>query len=133
DLAWRCSEGRLDAKASSQSRVVRKQALTATCTSRWAGAITRTSEDTWGLAERNLLAEQRSLRARVGRLRQRLAGGAGGRQGRAGGGGAAARSTGGALGEAAPSPGPGDPAGGGGGPADRGYAVGVSWWAPAGP
>src|SRR4029450_11100284 len=69
DLAWRCSEGRLDAKASSQSRVVRKQALTATCTSRWAGAITRTSEDTWGLAERNLLAEQRSLRARVGGVR----------------------------------------------------------------
>jgi hypothetical protein len=83
DLAWRCSEGRLDAKASSQSRVVRKQALTATCTSRWAGAITRTSEDTWRLAERNLLAEQRSLRARVGRLRQRLAIAVGGRQGRA--------------------------------------------------
>jgi hypothetical protein len=83
DLAWRCSQGRLDAKASSQSRVVRKQALTATCTSRWAGAITRTSEDTWGSAERNLLAEQCSLRTRVGRLRRRLVIPVGGRQGRA--------------------------------------------------
>jgi hypothetical protein len=73
DLAWRCSQGRLDARLSTQSRTVRKQALTAACTSRWAGAITRTSEDAWRLAERNLLAERRSLQARVGRLRRRLA------------------------------------------------------------
>ncbi|MGH9261061.1 MAG: hypothetical protein ACRD08_14385, partial [Acidimicrobiales bacterium] len=65
DLAWRCAQGRLDARGKQQSRKVRKQALTAACTSRWAGAITRTSEDAWRLAERNLLAEQRSLRARV--------------------------------------------------------------------
>jgi IS605 OrfB family transposase len=82
DLAWRCSQGHLDAKGSAQSRTVRKQALTAACTSRWAGAITRTSEDAWRLAQRNLLAEQRSLRARVGRLRRRLAVPVGGRQGR---------------------------------------------------
>jgi IS605 OrfB family transposase len=82
DLAWRCSQGHLDAKGNKQSRTVRKQALTAACTSRWAGAITRTSEDAWRLAQRNLLAEQRSLRARVGRLRRRLAVPVGGRQGR---------------------------------------------------
>jgi IS605 OrfB family transposase len=82
DLAWRCSQGRLDGRGKQQSRTGRKQALTAACTSRWAGAITRTSEDAWRLAERNLLAEQRSLRARVGRLRRRLAVPVGGRQGR---------------------------------------------------
>jgi hypothetical protein len=82
DLAWRCSQGRLDGRGKQQSRTGRNQALTATCTSRWAGAITRTSEDAWRLAERNLLAERRSLRARVGRLRRRLAVPVGGRQGR---------------------------------------------------
>jgi hypothetical protein len=82
DLAWRCLQGRLDAEGNTQSRTVRKQALTAACTSRWAGAITRTSEDAWRLAQRNLLAEQRSLRARVGRLRRRLAVPVGSRQGR---------------------------------------------------
>jgi hypothetical protein len=82
DLAWRCAQGRLDARGNKESRTVRKQALTAACTSRWAGAITRTSEDAWRLAERNLLATQRSLRARVGRLRRRLAAPVGGRQGR---------------------------------------------------
>ena len=82
DLAWRCWQGRLDAKGGAQSRRGRKRALTAGCTSRWAGAITRTSEDAWRLAERNLLAEQRSLRARVGRLRRRLAVPVGGRVGR---------------------------------------------------
>jgi IS605 OrfB family transposase len=82
DLAWRCSQGRLDTDGIKRSRRMRKQALTAACTSRWAGAITRTSEDAWRLAERNLLATQRSLRARVGRLRRRLAVPVGGRQGR---------------------------------------------------
>jgi len=82
DLARRCSEGRLDAKAKAVSRRERKQALTAACTSRWAGAITRTSEDAFGLAERNLQAEARSLRARIGRISGRLAVGAGERRGR---------------------------------------------------
>src|ERR1700748_520024 len=45
DLAGRCAEGRLDAKGKVISRAVRKRALTAECSSRWAGAITRTSED----------------------------------------------------------------------------------------
>jgi hypothetical protein len=57
--------------------------LTAGSTSRWAGAITRTSEDSWELAWRNLTAEARSLRARAGRIRRRLAVPAGERRGRA--------------------------------------------------
>jgi IS605 OrfB family transposase len=69
DLAARCAEGRLDARG----RAARKRALTAESSSRWAGAITRTSEDAWGLAERNLRAERASLTARIGRIGTRLA------------------------------------------------------------
>jgi hypothetical protein len=82
DLAARCSQGRLDARGAAVSRKKRKRALTARATSRWAGAITRTSEDAWCLAERNLAAEARSLRARAGRIRRRLAVAAGDRAGR---------------------------------------------------
>jgi IS605 OrfB family transposase len=77
DLARRCGQGRLDRVGQAVSRRVRKQALTAEATSRWAGAITRTSEDAWALAERNLMAEARSLRARCGRIRLRMAAPAG--------------------------------------------------------
>jgi len=52
DLAARCAEGRLDAKGKAASRARRKRALTAESSSRWAGAITRTSEDQWQLAGR---------------------------------------------------------------------------------
>ncbi len=45
DLAARCAEGSLDAKQRARSRQVRKQELTAKSSSRWAGALTRTSED----------------------------------------------------------------------------------------
>ena len=83
DLAARCAEGRLDAKGRAVSRAVRKRALTAGASSRWAGAITRTSEDQWQLAERNLRAGAASLRARVRGIEARLAVPAGGRQGRA--------------------------------------------------
>ena len=82
DLGVRCRQRSLDAKAAALSRRERKQALTAGATSRWAGAITRTSNDAWDLAERNLQTEARSLRARVGRIRRRLAAPAGGRSGR---------------------------------------------------
>jgi IS605 OrfB family transposase len=82
DLDARCGQGRLDARTAALSRRERKRALTAGATSRWAGAITRTSNDAWDLAERNLQAEARSLRARAGRIRQRLAAPAGGRDGR---------------------------------------------------
>ena len=83
DLAARCAEGRLDAKGRAVSRAARKRALTAQSSSRWAGAITRTSEDQWSLAERNLRAHRTSLQARVGRIQARLAVPAGGRDGRA--------------------------------------------------
>jgi IS605 OrfB family transposase len=82
DLDVRCEQGRLDAWAAAASRRERKQALTASATSRWAGAITRTSNDAWDLAERNLQAEASSLRARIGRIRRRLGAPAGGRRGR---------------------------------------------------
>jgi hypothetical protein len=82
DLAARCAEGRLDAKGRAVSRRERKRALTAGSSSRWAGAITRLSEDQWQLADRNLRAERASLRARVRRIEARAAVPAGGKAGR---------------------------------------------------
>ena len=82
DLAARCRQGRLGAADRAVSRQVRKRALTTACSSRWAGAITRTSEDAWALAERNLHAEAASLRARIGRIGRRLQVPAGERRGR---------------------------------------------------
>ena len=73
DLAARCAEGRLDAQGRARSRAVRKRALTAASSSRWAGAITRTSEDQVRLAGQNLRAEQASLRARISSIEVRLA------------------------------------------------------------
>ena len=73
DLAARCSEGRLDAKGRAASRAGRKKSLTAASSSRWAGAITRTSEDQYRLAEQNLRAHRSSLQARIGRIQARLA------------------------------------------------------------
>jgi hypothetical protein len=61
---------------------VRKQELTAKSSSRWAGALTRPSEDACQLAHRNLLAERRSLLARIKRIQTRLAVTAGQRAGR---------------------------------------------------
>jgi len=72
DLADRCRAGHLDAKGKAESRRRRKQALTAASSARWAGAITRTSEDSWQLAVRNLAAEAASLRARIAQIRRRL-------------------------------------------------------------
>ena len=82
DLAARCGEGRLDAKGKAVSRAGRKRALTAASSSRWAGAITRTSEDQVRLAEQNLRAERASLQARVRAIEARLAVPAGGKPGR---------------------------------------------------
>jgi IS605 OrfB family transposase len=82
DLAARCAEGRLDAAGRARSRAVRKRALTAESSSRWAGAITRTSEDQVRLAGQNLRAGQRSLQARIGRIQARLAIPAGSTSGR---------------------------------------------------
>jgi len=61
---------------------VRKRALTAESSSRWAGAITRTSEDAYRLAWQNLRAEQSSLTARIRRIQTRLAVQAGGTAGK---------------------------------------------------
>jgi hypothetical protein len=83
DLAARCAEGRLDAKQRARSRQVRKRELTAKSSSRWAGALTRTSEDAYQLADRNLRAERRSLLARIRRIAARLAVPAGKQAGRA--------------------------------------------------
>jgi hypothetical protein len=81
DLAARCAEGRLDAQGKAVSRRERKRALTAQSSSRWAGAITRTSEDQWQLAARNLRAERSSLQARVRRIETRICVLAGGKLG----------------------------------------------------
>jgi IS605 OrfB family transposase len=82
DLAARCAEGRLDPRGRAQSRAVRKRALTAESSSRWAGAITRTSEDQVRLAGQNLRAERTSLQARIRRIEARLAVPVGGKAGR---------------------------------------------------
>jgi hypothetical protein len=72
DLAARCAEGKLDAKGQAESRRERKRGLTALSSSRWAGSITRTSEDAYQLAERNLWAQRASLLARLRRIDSRL-------------------------------------------------------------
>jgi hypothetical protein len=83
DLAARCAEGPLDATGRAVSRRDRKRALTAGSSSRWAGAVTRASEDQWQLAWRNLGAEAATLRARARTVEARLAVPAGQKQGRA--------------------------------------------------
>jgi hypothetical protein len=62
---------------------VRKRALTGLSSSRWAGAITRASEDAYQLASRNLGAERhaktlrlKALKGRLARVERQLAGGA---------------------------------------------------------
>jgi hypothetical protein len=73
DLASRCREGRRDVRGRAVSRAVRKRAVTGGSSSRWAGAITRTSEDAWQLADRNLRAERATLRCRIKTIEGRLA------------------------------------------------------------
>jgi hypothetical protein len=80
DLAIVCAAG---VTGVGGSRAVRKRALTAESSSRWAGAITRRSEDQVRLAGQNLRVERASLRARVARVEARLVVPAGGKQGRA--------------------------------------------------
>jgi hypothetical protein len=82
DLARRCAEGKLTAKEKADSRRKRKRELTATSSSRWAGAITRTSEDAFQLGLRNLAAERRSLLPRIRRIGRRLSVPAGARKGK---------------------------------------------------
>src|ERR1700736_501130 len=81
DLARRCREGHLDARQRCASRAGRKRAATGKSSSRWAGTITRTSEDAWQLGRRNLVAQEASLTQRAGDIRRRLAVKVRGRQG----------------------------------------------------
>ncbi len=60
----------------------RKRALTPACSSRWAGAITRTANDQWTRGYQNLLDERTGLRRAIRRLQQRLQTQVGGKVGR---------------------------------------------------
>lgn len=71
DLAWRCSLGAVSGK--DRQRAERKQALTAQSSTRWAGAITRTSEDQWQRERANQFASAASLRRRIHAIDRRLA------------------------------------------------------------
>lgn len=73
DLTARCAEGRLDPKGQNESRAARKRGLTAGSSSRWAGTITRESENGWQLADRNLTDERGTLKGRVRKIEKRIA------------------------------------------------------------
>jgi hypothetical protein len=77
DLAIRCRLGR-----DNDQRADRKQALTAASSSRWAGALTRTSNDQWQRGWRNLHDARASLRRAIRVLDRRLTTPVGGRHGR---------------------------------------------------
>jgi hypothetical protein len=68
DVAVRCRLGGGD-----DQRADRKRALTAAASSRWAGAITRTSNDQWLRAYKNLLDTRTGLRRASRQIRSRLA------------------------------------------------------------
>jgi hypothetical protein len=77
DIVERCRLGFGDAEWTRRKRV-----LTIGCSSRWSGAITRTSQDQWRCAYRNLLDQRAGLQRAIRRLRARLAAPVGGRAGR---------------------------------------------------
>jgi hypothetical protein len=77
DLAARCRLGR-----AGDRRTDRKRSLTSVSSSRWAGAITRTSGDQWARGWRNLLDARSGLRRAVRVIDRRLAVPVGSRQGR---------------------------------------------------
>jgi hypothetical protein len=74
DLARRCAAG-----PGADGRSDRKRALTAASSSRWAGAITRTSNDQWQRGWRNLLDTRASLRRAIHMVERRLVVPVGGR------------------------------------------------------
>ncbi len=67
DVAVRCQLGHGD-----DQRTTRKQALTACSSSRWAGSVTRTSNDQWQRGFMNLLDAQVGLRRAIKAIRARL-------------------------------------------------------------
>lgn len=71
DLAARVQIGNVP--AAHNRRAERKKALTARSSSRWAGSITRTSEDQYQLARRALNARIGSLRRTIATITSRLA------------------------------------------------------------
>ncbi|MBE5477880.1 IS605 OrfB family transposase [Mycobacteroides abscessus] len=77
-LVDRISLGMVTRKEQGVWRQVRKQALTASTSSRWAGAITRTAIDSYDLGMRALNAHVDSLTAAVSTLNARLAAPVGG-------------------------------------------------------
>jgi hypothetical protein len=77
DLGLRCRLGR-----SADRRSARKRALTRHSSSRWAGSITRTSNDQWERAYANLWDRRRSLRHARRTIHSRLKVPVGQRQGR---------------------------------------------------
>jgi hypothetical protein len=77
DLGVRCRLGR-----GSDGRAGRKRTLTPAASSRWAGAITRTSNDQWIRGYQNLQDERASLRRAIHRLQQRIQAPVGGKAGR---------------------------------------------------
>jgi hypothetical protein len=74
DLARRCAVG-----PGADGRTDRKRTLTAASSSRWAGAITRTSNDQWQRGWRNLLDARASLRRAIQVIERRLQAPVGGR------------------------------------------------------
>ncbi|WP_019607506.1 IS200/IS605 family accessory protein TnpB-related protein [Nocardiopsis sp. CNS-639] len=69
DLAARCADGTGHDK---DSWAARKRELTPESSSRWAGAITRASNEQWALARRSQLAHLHRLQAGIDTLRHRL-------------------------------------------------------------
>ncbi|MGW5361000.1 hypothetical protein [Actinopolymorpha pittospori] len=69
DLKARCADG-LDHSAEAWAE--RKQGLTAQSSSRWAGSITKASQDQWALSRRCQLAHIQGLEAGVATLAHRL-------------------------------------------------------------
>ena len=80
DLAERIRLG--DVPANGTQRARRKKALTGVSSSRWAGAITRTSDDQYRLSMRCLCEHRSSLGAAIQTIQRRLAVEVGGRDGR---------------------------------------------------
>ncbi|MCG0288370.1 hypothetical protein [Streptomyces sp. PSAA01] len=80
DLAARLRTGNVPARQT--GRAGRKKQLTAVSSSRWAGAMTRVSEDQYQLSMRCLIDERAGLRCRIRKIEQRLAVACGHRQGR---------------------------------------------------
>lgn len=70
DLADRVRIGMVSAQQN--RRAERKRALTTVSSSRWAGAITRASDDQYQLSLRCLFDERTSLRRTIAKIRQRL-------------------------------------------------------------